>query len=178
MNKIKNSSPLLLKPSNKKDTSSIIVSALKYDGREHRRWGANLVYYDESFIVLDAIFNEEVRHDLLGILVVGTQSLEYYWFNRWYNIFRFAQPDGTLRNYYCNINIPPVFDGHLISYVDLEIDILVAPDLSYRIVDQDEFEINAIRFNYPVDLRRHVQKALHELVTLIESHQFPFQKLG
>jgi protein associated with RNAse G/E len=124
--------------------------------------------------VLDARFEEEIRHALLGTVARGTVSVEYYWLDRWYNVFRFHEPTGGLRNYYCNVNVPPTFDGRALSYVDLDIDILVAPDLSYSILDRDEFEVNAALYDYPAHVRERAHQALAELVTLIESRRFPF----
>ena len=152
----------------------ITVRACKYDGSEHRSWRALLVKKEGSLIVLDAEFDEEIRHDLLGTIAKGTNSLEYYWLDRWYNVFRFAEPDGQLRNFYCNINVPPDFSGQVLTYVDLDIDILVAPDRSYRILDRDDFERNAIRYGYSSAVRRNVTEALAELIDLIEARAFPF----
>ena len=117
-------------------------------------------------------------HGLLGTIAAGTHSLEYYWLDRWYNIFRFAQPDGELRNFYCNINVPPTFDGKTLSYVDLDLDILVAPDLSYRILDIEDFEANAETYSYPDELQSKARQAVKELVMLIENTQFPFDQEG
>jgi protein associated with RNAse G/E len=153
---------------------AVIVRACKYDGTEHKSWHAHLVSRIDSLLVLDARFDEEVRHALLGTVARGTLSVEYYWLDRWYNVFRFHEPTGELRNYYCNINVPPGFDGRVLSYVDLDIDILVAPDLSYSILDEDEFEANAARYNYPADIHASARRALDELVRLIESRSFPF----
>jgi protein associated with RNAse G/E len=153
---------------------SISVRVFKYDGVEHRRWAATLLRQEDSLLVLDAKFEEEVRHDLLGTIELGTLSLEYYWLDRWYNVFRFSDPSGKLRNYYCNVNVPPKFDGTILSYVDLDIDILVAADLSYRVLDLEEFEENAVRFGYSDEIRQNAQSALSELETLIERHRFPF----
>jgi uncharacterized protein len=153
---------------------AVIVRACKYDGTEHRRWHARLTGREDSLLVLYARFEEEIRHALLGTLRRGTLSVEYYWLDRWYNVFRFHEPTGELRNYYCNVNAPPVFDGRVLSYVDLDIDILVAPDLSFRIVDEDEFEANAAHFNYPAEVHERAQAALDELVSLISSRRFPF----
>lgn len=159
-----------------KSAPVITVRACKYGGAEHRRWPARVIRREGSLIVLDAKFAEEIRHDLLGTIARGTVSIEYYWLDRWYNIFRFAEPGGRLRNHYCNINIPPTYDGQVLSYIDLDIDIVVAPDFSYRVVDEDEFESNAALFNYPPDVRRNARRALADLIALIESHQFPFNE--
>ncbi|HEX8140267.1 MAG TPA: DUF402 domain-containing protein [Pyrinomonadaceae bacterium] len=152
----------------------ITIRACKYDGLEHRRWHARLLSRKDSLIVLDARFDRLIEHDLLGRILPGTISVEYYWLDRWYNVFRFHLPTGELHSYYCNVNVPPLFDGRVLSYVDLDIDILVAPDLSYRIVDLDEFEANSERFRYPAEVRERAHAALRELVALVSARQFPF----
>jgi protein associated with RNAse G/E len=153
---------------------AITVCTYKYDGSEHRRWRARLLRQEDSLLVLDAQFEEEIRHPLLGTIAAGTVSLEYYWLDRWYNIFRFLQPTGEVLNFYCNINTPPLLHENVLSYIDLDIDILVAPDLSYSILDEDEFNANAARFKYPTEVRHRAHLALKELIALVESQQFPF----
>ena len=156
----------------------ITVRAQKYDGSEHRTWHATLLRREGALLVLDATFGEEIKHDLLGTIASGTKSIEYYWLDRWYNIFRFTEPTGELRSYYCNVNVPPQFDGQVLSYVDLDIDILVEPDLSYRIVDLEDFEQNADRFGYSEDVQTKARMAIERLVELIQSRAFPFNDAG
>ena len=114
--------------------------------REHRRWPARIAKTVGPLLILDAVFDEEIQHDLLGTISSGTISTEYYWLDRWYNVFRFSDPDQKLRNFYCNINVPPQFDGRVLSYIDLDIDVLVEPDFTYKILDEDDFEQNAKRY--------------------------------
>ena len=125
-------------------------------------------------MVLDARFEEEINHDLIGTIASGTISTEYYWLDRWYNIFRFATPEGQLKSYYCNINVPPIFNGHTLSYIDLDIDVLIQPDLSYRVLDTEDFESNAARYRYAADVRQQAAMSLTELTRLIETREFPF----
>lgn len=154
----------------------ITIRACKYDGSEHRTWTAQLLRQEGSLLVLDATFEHEIKHDLLGTIAPGTRSIEYYWLDRWYNIFRFAKPNGELRSYYCNINVPPEFDGQLLSYVDLDVDILVEPDFSYRIVDLEDFKQNAAHFGYSANVQVNVREALEDLIRLIEGRKFPFDE--
>jgi protein associated with RNAse G/E len=147
---------------------------LKYDGHEHRRWPARIAKIAGPLIVLDAVFDEEIEHDLLGTISSGTISTEYYWLDRWYNVFRFSGPDRELQRFYCNVNVPPQFDGHVLSYIDLDIDVLVEPDLTYKILDEDDFEQNAKRYLYPDQVKVNARRALAELTELIESRSFPF----
>lgn len=121
-------------------------------------------------------FDTEIDHPQLGNIKRGTISYEYYWTDRWYNVFRFHEPDGELRNFYCNINMPPRFDNGTLAYVDLDIDLLVWKDFSIELLDMDEFEENAGKFGYPDELRAKAYEALADLKTLIEKREFPFDQ--
>src|SRR5712691_8676982 len=123
--------------------TELTVRVLKYDGAEHRRWSAKLARREGSLIVLDAAFEFDVQHHLLGNIQRGTRTIEYYWLDRWYNVFRFLKADGSTRLHYCNVNMPPAFEEGALTYVDLDIDILVQPDLSYQVLDLEEFAANA-----------------------------------
>ena len=149
---------------------------LKYDGREHRRWPARVARSEGSLLVLDAVFDEEIEHDLLGTISSGTISTEYYWLDRWYNVFRFSDAGRKLKNFYCNVNQPPQFDGDVLSYIDLDIDVLVAPDLTYKLLDVDDFEENARRYGYPAEVQANAHQAVAELIELIEARAFPFNE--
>ena len=152
----------------------IEVRAYKYDGLLHRTWPAQLLRREGSLVVLDARFTEEIIHESLGTIASGTHSLEYYWLDRWYNIFRFTQPDKQLRNYYCNVNVPATFEGDVLSYVDLDLDIMVDPDFSYHILDTVDFESNIRVYGYPAEVQANARQALEDLLEMIETRAFPF----
>ena len=155
---------------------NIIVRACKYDDAEHRRWPASILRQEGSLLVLDAKFVEDIQHDLLGTIIAGTTSIEYYWLDRWYNVFCFTLPESNIRTYYCNLNIPPTFDGQTLSYIDLDIDLLVESDFRYRVLDREEFEQNATSYGYSNEVRLNAEKALDQLIGLIESRAFPFNE--
>lgn len=155
--------------------TSITVNSRKFDQTIRRSWQCELVSTNDEIIVLQGVFDAEVQHPDLGSIERGTVSLEYFWTDRWYNIFRFSEPDGALRNYYCNVAMPPTFDGKVLDYVDLDIDIVVWPDKSYQVVDESEFEANADRWNYPTSVREEAGRSLNYLLTLVERSEFPFK---
>lgn len=148
------------------NSDAILVRVLKYDGTERRRWPARVAKHVGPLIVLEAVFAEEVQHDLLGTIASGTVSKEYYWLDRWYNVFRFSD------RFYCNVTQPPSFDGSVLTYVDLDIDVLVESDFSYRILDLEDFEASC----YPADVQEDAQQALDELTSLVENRSFPFNE--
>lgn len=133
-----------------------------------------MVKYDSPLIVLEGEFDQDIQHNLLGTITSGTLSTEFYWLDRWYNIFRFTDPDHQLKSFYCNVNVPPIFDGQVLSYVDLDIDVLVQPDFSYQVLDLDDFEKHARLYGYPAEIKENAQLALDDLKGLIETQAFPF----
>jgi protein associated with RNAse G/E len=152
----------------------VTVNSRKFDGSLRRCWQCKLVDEKEDYLTLVGKFEKEINHDHLGIIRPGTVSYEFYWKKRWYNVFRFHEPEGNLRNFYCNINQPPVFSRDVMDYIDLDIDVLVWKDFSYQILDLDEYEENAAKYNYPIELKNRVQQSLEELLDFINDRNFPF----
>ena len=152
----------------------VTINSRKFDGRIGKSWTCELTEQTGDLLVFVGEFDLEVNHEHLGLIESGTISYEYYWLNRWYNVFRFHEPEGTFRNYYCNINMPPTFADGVLDYIDLDIDILVSKDWSYRIVDSDEFEQNALKHGFSDDLRAKVAAAVGDLIAMIEQREFPF----
>ncbi len=157
-----------------KDPEAITVRALKHDRAEHRRWHARTGRREGPLIVLEAAFEFDVQHHLLGDIQRGTRTIEYYWLDRWYNVFRFLNSDGSTRLFYCNVNTPPTFADDVLTYIDLDIDVLVQPDLSYQVLDLEEFAANAALYVYSREIKRRAQTAVAELISLIEKREFPF----
>ena len=157
-----------------REGESIFVHSYKHDGRLQRKWPARLVRFEGSLITLEGFFSEEVIHPILGTIKAGTLSTEFFWTDRWYSIFLFREPSGELRNFYCNINTPADLADGTLSFVDLDIDVLVRPDFSFQILDEEEFERHSELYNYPPVYHHRVQESIEELISLIGERQFPF----
>ncbi len=152
----------------------VTVNARKFDGSLHRTWACELVSKNDRFIELVGEFEETVVHNDLGTIEAGTISREFYWFDEFYSVFVFKHPNGRLRNYYCNINLPPTFNGGVLEYIDLDMDVLVNADLSYEVLDADEFAENSVKYSYGSDVVANVHSALEKLKNMITSREFPF----
>ncbi len=151
----------------------ITVNSRAFDGSIRRSWQCELIERCDPLLVFVGTFDRDVAHGELGLIKKDTVSYEYYWLDRWYNIFRFHEADGTLRNYYCNINMPPVFASGVLNYVDLDIDIVVWPDKSWQILDREEFESNAVTFGYSNEIRTKVEQTTLELISIIDRGELP-----
>jgi protein associated with RNAse G/E len=152
----------------------ITVNSRKFDLAIRKTWQCDLIEQDNALIVLVGKFDRDVEHAGLGSILKGTISYEYFWPDRWYNIFRFLEPNGSLRNYYCNVAMPPTFENGVLDYVDLDVDILVWPGGRYEVIDRDDFEINALKYDYPDEIRQRAEESVSEMLGMIEQREFPF----
>ena len=69
----------------------------------------------------------------------GDRFTEWYFTDRWYNIFEIASPDGTLKGWYCNVAEPAEIGDDAIRCRDLLLDLWVSPTGATLILDEDEF---------------------------------------
>ena len=156
------------------DTSrDLIIQAKKYDGRIRKTWHGGVLSESAELLVLVAKFEEDVHHNDLGHIKTGTVSFEHFWFDRWYNIFRFHEPDGGLLAYYINISMPPIIEGNTLSYVDLDIDVVVWPDRRIEVLDRDDFEKNQVKYSYPADVVKNAERSLEEVLKMIREERLP-----
>ena len=94
----------------------------------------------------------------------GDRFIETYYTDRWYNIFEVHdREDDRLKGWYCNIAKPAVMEaGERISYVDLALDLWVAPDGTQTVLDEDEFAALAL----DAETRSKALRGLEELQAL------------
>jgi uncharacterized protein len=155
----------------------VIINSRKFDGSISKSWAGELIEENSSLLLYRGVFDRDVIHEHLGLIECGTISYEYFWLDRWYNIFRFHKADGTFRNFYCNIAMPPTVNEDLIDFVDLDIDMIVDPNGRFVIHDEDEYERNAEKYDYPASVRNGVSAAVEELTRMIRGNDFPFDQV-
>jgi protein associated with RNAse G/E len=161
----------------KASSSETSVVSLNYDGTIRKTWKAEIVKLDPPLIELRGVFDRDITHPSLGQIDKGTLTTEYFWLERWYNIFRFEEPSGGLKYFYCNIAMPVDFANQTLSYVDLDIDVVVWPDRPFEVLDEADFAVSAERYSYTDELVGRVKTALNELLGNLRRGEFPFNEL-
>ena len=100
-----------------------------------------LLKRDEHSIVLEALFDRADMPFMDVVFKSGDRFVEYYYTDRWYNIFEVHdRDDGTVKGWYCNIGKPAVFEDGIVSYIDLALDLWVSASGKQTVLDEDEFE--------------------------------------
>ena len=126
---------------------------------------------DEHSIVLEALFDRADMPFMDVVFKTGDRFVEYYYSDRWYNIFAIHdRKDGQIKGWYCNIGKPAVFEEGIVSYIDLALDLWVSTDGTQTVLDQDEFE--NLKLNE--ELRTGALNGLDELKALFKSKNPPF----
>ena len=69
---------------------------------------------------------------------------------------------------YANIIQPATIQGHRIDYVDLDLSILVKPDMSYEVLTQAEFEHTAEMLHYNEETRISALMASRSLTSTMQ----------
>ena len=104
----------------------------------------------------------------------GDRFTEWYYSDRWYNIFEIASPDGALKGWYCNVAAPATIAENGLFCRDLLLDLWVTPDGVTSVLDEDEF---AAEPALDATTRSQARAGLAELQRLVAHHQGPFARL-
>lgn len=74
-----------------------------------------------------------------GVLTVprSAVTIAHYWMDRPYNVYHWLV-DGRTLAYYCNVAEPTEISESLVAYTDLVVDVLIRPDGSHLVLDEDE----------------------------------------
>jgi len=110
------------------------------------------------------------------VIADGYRAIWFLFKDQPYDIGRFYRPDGIWTGYYVDVLEPVRWQGAeaetLELLVDLFLDLWIAPDGSYEVLDEDEFE-EAVRLGHITDAQaEHARRALHEIVDRVQTGNF------
>lgn len=93
--------------------------------------------------------------------------LQMYWPERWYTLSAFYH-DRELIHTYASIIQPIRMTDQRLSYVDLDLTLLIQPDLSYEVLTQVEFDTLAETLHYSEETRIGALVAMQTLTNAIQ----------
>lgn len=129
-----------------------------------------LLNRDDTSLTLEALFDRADMPFMDIVFKQGDRFVEYYYTDRWYNIFAIHdRDDGKIKGWYCNVGKPAVFEDGVVSYVDLALDLWVSADGKQTVLDEDEFQA----LNVEEQLRSSALKGLDELKQLFLKNKPP-----
>src|SRR5215469_16759349 len=93
--------------------------------------------------------------------------LQFFWPQRWYMLSAFYEGPALVHTY-ANIIQPATIEHDRLYYIDLDLSILVEPDLNYEVLTQAEFEQAAENFQYSEETRISALMALRTLISSVQ----------
>jgi predicted RNA-binding protein associated with RNAse of E/G family len=101
----------------------------------------------------------------------GDRFVEWFYTDRWYNIFEVHAADGSLKGWYCNVAEPATITDTAIYCRDLLLDLWVSPHGTTHVLDEDEF---AAETSLNAATRAAAERALNDLQNMVRERAGPF----
>jgi predicted RNA-binding protein associated with RNAse of E/G family len=149
---------------------AVTVRKLDHDGRQVTAYNGEVLRREDGAIVLRTTWEHPPLDLGFVVLETGGQWIEYFYADRWYNVFEIHAAGGHLLGWYCNVTRPARISDSGIAWEDLALDLWVAPDGETRVLDEDEFAALPLT---PAE-RRAARAALAELQELAARKAPPF----
>ncbi|WP_184665468.1 nucleoside tri-diphosphate phosphatase [Texcoconibacillus texcoconensis] len=152
---------------------NIEIHSYKHNGLIHRIWEETVILKGTSNVVIggnDRIIVEEADGRKWR---TREPAICYFDADRWFNSIGMIRQDGIY--YYCNLGTPFTYDGEALKYIDYDLDIKVYPDMTYRLLDEDEFEEHKRKMNYPPELEPILEREVELLISWINQGKGPFE---
>ncbi len=149
----------------------VTVVKLNTLGEARIQYDGEIVKRLENGVVIQAYWKQAAKDLGYTRFEPGDCFTEYYYSDRWYNIFDIADAGGQRKGWYCNIAQPAsLFDGR-IEQVDLLLNVWVDPRGVPLVLDEDEFEADN---TLNAELRQAALDGLRELLERIAARSEPF----
>lgn len=152
----------------------IKIKALKHPNIPHYEWEGELLRHTPDYVlVLCKPGRKLIHHTKNKVFTVNNTSLEFFSLNECFTAAMEIE-EGKVVSAYCNVAKPSVFHNGEISFIDLDLDYIQEKNKEWKVVDEDEFELNSIKYKYPVELKNEAVKALAKLKEEVRLGNFPF----
>jgi protein associated with RNAse G/E len=153
----------------------IRVEKMKYPNVRYYSYQKRLLQHEGDEVILYNSPGLAITDHLRGGgFYLPTQSVTWCSTERWNSVSAVFEPKGAFKFWYCDVAMPCTIDERVLSYVDLDLDLIAYADGTYRVDDEDEFLAHQREYDYPPDV---VARAREELDALIAAHkagQYPF----
>lgn len=116
------------------------VYKLNEQGDELLHYDCDVIARGETWVHLRTTFEYGDVDMGFVSLNVGDTFDEWFYSDRWYNVFRVQDGDtGRLKGWYCNVTRPAEITANSVRADDLALDVFVTPGYAVHVLDEDEF---------------------------------------
>jgi uncharacterized protein len=150
----------------------IQIHSYKHNGLIHRIWEETVVLKGTQNYIIGANDRTVVTEADGRTWITREPAICFFHSRYWFNIIGMIRDDGVY--YYCNISSPFVWDEEALKYIDYDLDLKVFPDMTYILLDEDEYERHRQEMNYPSVIDRILKNHVEKLIAWVHQRKGPF----
>lgn len=150
----------------------IQIHSYKHNGQLHRIWDSTTILKSTKNVIIGANDKTLVTESDGRTWITREPAICYFHSKYWFNIIGMLRNDGVY--YYCNISSPFVYDEEALKYIDYDLDVKVFPDMTYVLLDEDEYEQHRREMNYPTVLDQILKNHVNHLLRWVRQRKGPF----
>ena len=154
-----------------------MITIIKLDpsGIEQTRYNGTTLKYLANGVVIEAIWTRPDRD--LGYVCFerGDRFVEYFYGDRWFNVFEIISSNRVRKGWYCNVAEPARITEDVVMQVDLYLDVWVDVTGKVLVLDEDEFE-GAVLLDE--GRRLGAREGLQELLRMVAGREEMFGGIG
>ncbi|RSK26152.1 DUF402 domain-containing protein [Bacillus sp. HMF5848] len=150
----------------------IQIHSYKHNGLIHRVWEETTVLKGTQNTVIGGNDRTIVTESDGRTWITREPAICFFHAKYWFNIIGMIRHDGIY--YYCNLSSPFVWDDEALKYIDYDLDVKVFPDMTYILLDEDEYEVHRKQMNYPDVIDRILKNNVERLTSWVQQRKGPF----
>ncbi|MDX5474827.1 MAG: DUF402 domain-containing protein [Bacillaceae bacterium] len=151
---------------------TIQIHSYKHNGFIHRVWEETTVLKGSQNLVIGGNDKTIVTESDGRTWITREPAICYFHSKYWFNVIGMIREDGVY--YYCNISSPFIADDEALKYIDYDLDIKVFPDMTFILLDEDEYERHRKEMNYPEVIDKILKSNVETLISWIRQRKGPF----
>lgn len=152
------------------------MKAYKFDGRLHYEQTLYLVSHKDGVLTLAGRKGRKLKHYTRdAVYTFDKNTLEYFFEDEWFTAALIFDDEGNVEQVYCNIAFPSEVKDDVVSFIDLDVDVLVKNG-RIEVVDIDEFEEHKVIYKYGQKIEKKVFETVEQLKKRINEGKFPFDR--
>ncbi|MRX73763.1 DUF402 domain-containing protein [Bacillus lacus] len=155
-----------------KEGDNIQIHSYKHNGLLHRVWDETTILKWSQDLIIGGNDRTMVTESDGRTWITREPAICYFHSKYWFNVIGMLRDDGVY--YYCNVSSPFVWDGEALKYIDYDLDVKVFPDMTFILLDEDEYEQHRKQMNYPNVIDLILKKNVEHLMSMIRQRKGPF----
>ncbi|MCL1948678.1 MAG: DUF402 domain-containing protein [Turicibacter sp.] len=151
---------------------TVEIHSYKHNTKIHRIWNEMMVLEASEEVIIGSNHKTLVMEADGRTWYTREPAVWYFYGKYWFNVLCMLRKDGIY--YYCNLSSPCIYDEKALKYIDYDLDIKIFPDMSYKILDEDEYKKHVREMRYSSEVQDIIKSQLDVLLEMISKRKGPF----